>query len=300
MLKINDKNLLRIIKAAQAGDMEAFGALYTYSYSRVYQTALIILRNKEDAEDVCQDIFIRVMENLSTLRIPEQYNFWLHRITVNQCLNFKRKRIPETDDLYDAEFMPDSSIDVDPFIKTLSNERQRILIKSLFSMSEVHRISFILKYYDDCKIEEIAAIFNCSPGTVKSRLNKARSLLKKSLQSHGINSGFLVTLPIGPALESWAQATLPSVQTTTQTFYQVTATKHATEGITLNPVEATKASRHFLLTGSGIFTATAASLVVLGGTAFGITALNTSHTAEVAAQPSAAPSFISPSIDVMS
>lgn len=301
MLKINDKNLLNTIKAAKAGNMEAFGDLYSYSYSRVYQTALVILRNKEDAEDVCQEVFIRALESLPTLRIPEQYNFWLHRITVNQCLNFKRKKMPDTDNFYDAEFMPDSSIDVNPFIKNLSNERHRVLLKSLLSMSEVHRTTIFLKYYDHCKIEDIAAIFDCSPGTVKSRLNTARNLLKKSLQSQGINSGFLVALPIGPTLNSWAQASLPSVQTTTQTFHHVTAAKQTAESVTLNPIEAAKASSHFLPTNFGVFTATAAALIVIGGTALGITTFKTPPTAEAPVYPSVTTvSFVSPSIDAVS
>ncbi|MEG0378735.1 MAG: RNA polymerase sigma factor [Eubacterium sp.] len=209
MQTIDEKKLTDLIIRAQNHDSQAFADLYALSYQRVYTTALTLLKNEENAEDVTQNVFIRIMDSLHTLRNPKQYFSWLYRVTYRQALDFitLENRYPRDSDTF--EYFPDPDVLIDPLASCIQNERQALVAKALLSLPVKYRTTLLLKYYYGEKIQDIAEMLDCSPGTVKSRLHKGRQLLKQSLHAKGVHINIFGAVPLAPALGALANGTTP-------------------------------------------------------------------------------------------
>jgi RNA polymerase sigma-70 factor (ECF subfamily) len=174
---------LDLIKYAQAGDREAFAALFEQYKNLVYKTAYLILGDAHEAEDALQEVFLSVHKSLSSFDSHKgAFTTWLYRVTLNFCLNHRRKRhysslenispIPATD-------FPGAQLAEDDALwqaaRSLSDKQQAVLI---------------LRYYWDLPYAEIASILDIPLGTVKSRLDLALKTLRKILeeQEHGNDS----------------------------------------------------------------------------------------------------------------
>ncbi len=170
---------LVLIRRCQAGDEEAFARLFEEYKNLVYRAAYLTLGNNADAEDILQDVFLQVHRSLETYD-PNRGAFttWLHRITVNRCLNWRRRR-PKVDSLDEAaearaggrDVMPDRYADDDCVRRALD----RLSVKL--------RVVVVLRHYSDLSYAEIAEILDLPLGTVKSRLNLALRTLHGELKA---------------------------------------------------------------------------------------------------------------------
>jgi len=166
---------LDLIKHAQAGDREAFAALFEQYKNMVYKTAYLIVGNAHDAEDALQEVFLLVHKSLSSFDSRKgAFTTWLYRITLNFCLNHRRKR--QQASLEDVSPTPATNF---PGARLAEEDS---LWQATRSLSDKQQAVVILRYYWDLPYAEIASILDIPLGTVKSRLDLALKTLRKVLE----------------------------------------------------------------------------------------------------------------------
>lgn len=180
-----------IIKKAQKGDPTAFEKLVTANEAFVYNLALRTLRSEQDAQDACQEVFIKVWTSLGSFRGDSKLSVWLYRITGNVCTDILRRRKGDTVSLTfedgdggDTELeIPDSA--PGPYEILEKKERSAALSAALFSLPEEHRRPLILRESGGMSYIEISKALNIEVGTVKSRIFRARKKLCEILSEDG-------------------------------------------------------------------------------------------------------------------
>jgi RNA polymerase sigma-70 factor, ECF subfamily len=169
-----------LIRQAARGNVEAYNLLVSRWEKRVYNYLLRLSRNREDALDLTQDVFLKAYQNLRKLDDPARFGPWLYRIAHNEAFSMFRKRRP-AGDIEEAEpESTDTSITVGgsavfPVELSLSVE------SALGRLTSDQREAVVLKIYQGFKFEEMAEILGCPVSTIKSRLYTALELLKLEL-----------------------------------------------------------------------------------------------------------------------
>jgi len=176
-----------VIRRAAKGDEEAFAELVKAHQTMVYNMALSFLRNREDALDVSQEVFLKVYRALPRYRFESAFSTWLYRLTKNAVLDHLRaqKRRPKAalDELEEQGMtVKDESEHADPFTELLTNERRQMLYDAMDCLSEEHREVIRLSCFCGESYETIASHLGISLGTVKSRINRAKKELRKLLE----------------------------------------------------------------------------------------------------------------------
>ena len=169
-----------LIRQAARGSVEAFNLLVSRWEKRVYNYLLRLVRNREDALDLTQDVFLKAYQNLRKLDDPQRFSSWVFRIAHNEAYSMFRKRRPETDT---AEIQPEGTENeiavggsgVFPIELSLA------VGSALGRLSPDQREAVVLKIYQGFKFEEMAEILSCPVSTVKSRVYTALELLKREL-----------------------------------------------------------------------------------------------------------------------
>ena len=160
----------------QAEDEEAFAALFQQYKNLVFKTAYLMLGNPIEAEDALQEVFLNVHRALGTFD-PSRAAFstWLYRITVNHCLNRRRKRELS---LFPLGEVPGHAPSPEGQIMT-----DEVLEQALDSLSDKLRSVVVLRYYADLPYAEIGEILDVPLGTVKSRLSQALDTMRQTLDT---------------------------------------------------------------------------------------------------------------------
>lgn len=184
-----------VIKA-QNGDQSAFSFLYEETYKSKYYLALKYMKNKEAAEDVLQDAYLKAFSKLGTLKQPEAFEGWLGMIVANTAKNMLVKKNPllfsemavdqEGEEyVYDVE---DEDPENQPELAYTREETKELVHVLLDGLSEEQRMAILMFHLENASISEIARAMECSENTVKSRLNYGRKNLKiqaEQLQKKG-------------------------------------------------------------------------------------------------------------------
>jgi len=171
------------VSTALDGDrMSGFEELYRRHYRRVYSICLRMTGNVAEAEDLTQEVFIQLYRKLDSFRGEAAFTTWLHRLTVNQVLMHFRKRSVRSELTTDDGEIPDS---VDP--DTINPEAMPIVDRialedAIAALPPGYRSVFVLHDIEGYEHEEIATLLECSSGTSKSQLHKARLKLRRLLQ----------------------------------------------------------------------------------------------------------------------
>jgi len=182
-VNINDEILIEKIKE---GDIDAFEVLISRYEARVYTIAYRYIGNYNDASDLAQEALIRVYRSIYSFRGDSSFLTWLYRVVTNVCKDELRRRAREKtvsmDELEERGLTPA----VEPGHRSLEDfilrkEWQDEVQEVLNTLSEEHRAVVIMRDIQGYSYEEIAHFLECSLGTVKSRLNRARSTLKDRL-----------------------------------------------------------------------------------------------------------------------
>lgn len=175
-----DGETLEWIRRSQAGDAEAFAALFHKHKNLVYRTAYLMLGNAGEAEDLMQEVFLEVYRTLRTYQPAKgAFTTWLYRITVNDCLNHKRSRRWTSVSLDEAIALPHAA--------ALGDDRPEIdedVWRAISRLSPKLRIVVILRYYWDMSYAELTQVLNLPLGTVKSRLNQALQQVKRDIEAN--------------------------------------------------------------------------------------------------------------------
>jgi len=184
-------NESEIIRQCRAGDTSGFDLLVEEHYTRVYNTALRVLGNPDSAADATQAAFVRAFRSLDSFRGDSTFSTWLYRITVNVCLDELRNRSQEPisltfvgDDDEDPQerSIPDER--AEPSACVARNERQRLVQQAIGQLAAEYRVVLVLYDINGFSYKDTAQILGIPVGTVKSRLNRARSALKEVLRPH--------------------------------------------------------------------------------------------------------------------
>jgi RNA polymerase sigma-70 factor (ECF subfamily) len=171
----------------QAGDAEAFDCLFSQYKDQVYRIAIAVLRQPQDAEDVVQEVFLRVHRAIGSFDPQRgQFTTWLYQITVNYCRSMLRRKrfftMPWQQDQLEERVPGDLSLEK----QILQDEFRQTLWEEINALGDKHRLVVVLHYYMDLSCERIAEILGCRPGTVYSRLHTARHRLQDRLERRGV------------------------------------------------------------------------------------------------------------------
>ncbi len=185
-----------LVMACREGDDAAFEALMRRYKDRVYNVLYRFLGHREDALDVAQEVFLRAYRGLPDFRGDARVYTWLYRIAVNLARNRVRDlgrkgrdRATSLEGLDEAAPGVARLATADretPRDRAQRGELEAALEACLDDLPETYRLAFVLRIYDALSYEAMADALECPAGTVKSRLNQARRLLRACLDKHGV------------------------------------------------------------------------------------------------------------------
>jgi RNA polymerase sigma-70 factor (ECF subfamily) len=181
-----------IIARAKDGDRKALSELVMLYSNRIYNLALRILRNREDAEDVLQETFLAVVEKLHTFNEKSSFFTWIYRIATNASLMKIRKKrhtfieLPDHPDFSKPEVADWSQ---NPVREIQNKELKKILDRAIGELSEIYRSVFVLRDIEQLPIKETAKILDISEENVKIRLRRARLFLREKLSVYFTEDG---------------------------------------------------------------------------------------------------------------
>jgi RNA polymerase sigma-70 factor (ECF subfamily) len=179
-----------LVRRVVRGDASAFGPIVQRYQDRIYNTVYRMVGSAEDARDLVQDVFVRAYENLATFQGTSSLYTWLFRIAVNTSLSHRRKRKGvrvvrsvggEDGQGAAGDGWPDPAPS-DPAGRMVAAETEAAVQQALDSLDEEHRTVVVLRDVQHCDYREMAEILGVPTGTVKSRLHRARLLLRDKLQ----------------------------------------------------------------------------------------------------------------------
>lgn len=176
-------NEAQLIEMALQGDSAAFGSLVRRYQDRLFTSMVHLVGQREEAEDIVQDAFVQALLKLSSFRQSSSFYTWLYRIAFNAAVNRRRRTrgevpLDQTPGNYPAE--PADPND-QPAERILRSERVQQIQSALKSLSEEFRAVLVLREIEGFDYDTIARVLDVSVGTVRSRLHRARALMREQL-----------------------------------------------------------------------------------------------------------------------
>jgi len=178
-----------VVEHCQQGELRSYEILVNRYRDRVYGLAFSMLRNEEDATDVCQEAFVRAWQGIRKFKKNSSFYTWLYRITTNLCVDFVRKRDRRPTTTFEETVDPDTDANVQeppssnpsPIEEAQRAELRGQIDAALLELSPEHRAVIHFREYEGMDYAEIARVAGCSTGTVMSRLHYARKHLQRIL-----------------------------------------------------------------------------------------------------------------------
>lgn len=187
----------RLIKRAQEGDVNAFRELVERHMKKMYYLCYDLTRNHHDAEDLSQEVFIKVFHSISKFRGESKFSSWIHRIAVNTFIDKGRRYKPVLDS-FEEEFSEDENVvkppvDQEPIHNPEKGAESGLIQKhldhALKELPNQQRSVFVLRHYQQYSLKEIAELLKISEGSVKSSLFRAIRRLQESLSFYRYDLG---------------------------------------------------------------------------------------------------------------
>jgi RNA polymerase sigma-70 factor, ECF subfamily len=169
-----------LVQRCRDGDRNAFGTLVDRYQKPVYNAALRMLRNPEDARDVAQTVFLKVYEHLGDYDPTHKFYSWIYRIALNESINVldRRRRLePISGDEIDERLGAEDEL--------ASEQSAQRVQRALMTIKPEYRAVIVLKHFLELSYEDVGQVLQLPEKTVKSRLFTARQLLKDALQASG-------------------------------------------------------------------------------------------------------------------
>jgi RNA polymerase sigma factor (sigma-70 family) len=166
----------------QKGDVRAFNDLIRRYQERVYWIARRILGNHADADDVAQEVFIKVYDSLKGFRSESSFYTWIYRVSVNAALNLLRKRRIRDFVRFDELIAPLLSDEPRPDEHLESSERKQLIDEAIGKLPAKQRTVFVLRYYENLPYEEIAKMLKRSVGGMKANYFQAVQKISRYLK----------------------------------------------------------------------------------------------------------------------
>ena len=176
-----------LVRAAAGGDTEAFERLVRTYENKIYHLALRMCGSSEEASDIAQEAFLAAWRGLPSFRGEANFATWLYRLTSNAAIDYLRRQKKERGD------MSLDAVDTGPGPQDAAErtEVRTAVAAGLQQLSEGHRQVLVLREIQGLSYEEIADVLEVDLGTVKSRISRARTALRKILLENGNLSGYL-------------------------------------------------------------------------------------------------------------
>jgi len=189
---MNPEEELNIIQRVIGGDKNAFEELVLANQKNVYNLALKMTRNEEDALDISQEAFLKAFRQLESFRGESRLSVWLYRLTYNLCIDFLRKK-PRSKVIsitYDDESGESADLEIPdlrnlPEDNVLRGETRKIIASSINELGGKHREVLVMREITGMSYDDMAATLGVNVGTIKSRLARARTRLAEILIAKG-------------------------------------------------------------------------------------------------------------------
>jgi RNA polymerase sigma-70 factor (ECF subfamily) len=182
-----------LVRMALERDGDAFRIIMQRHNRRLYRCARSIVRDDSEAEDVVQEAYVNAFSNLASFRGKSSLVTWLTRITLNEALGRVRRRRPTVDlatldcvgrDKARIFAFPLMATNTDPERTAAQREIRRLIERAIDDLPELFRVVFVMRDIEDMSVEETADLLGLRAATVKTRLHRARRLLRKALDEH--------------------------------------------------------------------------------------------------------------------
>lgn len=185
---------IALIKRAKLGDKQAFERLINLYKDKIYFHGYRMLGNKEEAEDICQETFLRVYINIDKYNEKFKFSTWVYKIATNLCIDRIRKNKKNVFSLDDNSFNDDNidwySIVPDARVNTeeeiILNEQKSIIQKCFEGLSVKYRTIMTLRYVDGLTLQEISKITELPVTTIKTRLHRGREYMRGNLINNNL------------------------------------------------------------------------------------------------------------------
>ncbi|SHI46107.1 RNA polymerase, sigma subunit, ECF family [Flavobacterium terrae] len=184
MTFIEDQHYINLILN---GNTNSFATLVDRYKDMVYTLALKMLNNKEEAEEIAQDTFIKVFNSLSKFKGESKFSTWVYKVTYNTCLDALKKKKKQNNVAYIEDFSEHQTKKLEGILDNIDEkERNRAIQDCLEELPSDEAFLLTLYYFDDKSIEEVAKVVNISTDNVKIKLFRTRkklaTILKKRLE----------------------------------------------------------------------------------------------------------------------
>lgn len=184
-------NISHLVEKIKKGDNKSFEKLYKLTEREVWFTCISFLKNETTAQDIMQETYITAFLKIQSLEKLSQIRSWLNRIAVNKCKNYLKGKgeIQLDDEIFENQAIVDERISIPE--EYISDKAKREIILSIMQevLSDVQYQTVIMHYFNEMTVDEIAEVFECSRGTVLSRLNYSRAKMKTAIEDYENKSG---------------------------------------------------------------------------------------------------------------
>ena len=184
-------NISHLVEKIKKGDNKSFEKLYKLTEREVWFTCISFLKNETTAQDIMQETYITAFLKIQYLEKSSQIRSWLNRIAVNKCKNYLKGKgeIQLDDEIFENQAIVDERISIPE--EYISDKAKREIILSIMQevLSDVQYQTVIMHYFNEMTVDEIAEVFECSRGTVLSRLNYSRAKMKTAIEDYENKSG---------------------------------------------------------------------------------------------------------------
>ena len=184
-------NISHLVEKIKKGDNKSFEKLYKLTEREVWFTCISFLKNETTAQDIMQETYITAFLKIQSLEKSSQIRSWINRIAVNKCKNYLKGKgeIQLDDEIFENQAIVDERISIPE--EYISDKAKREIILSIMQevLSDVQYQTVIMHYFNEMTVDEIAEVFECSRGTVLSRLNYSRAKMKTAIEDYENKSG---------------------------------------------------------------------------------------------------------------
>lgn len=184
-------NISHLVEKIKKGHNKSFEKLYKLTEREVWFTCISFLKNETTAQDIMQETYITAFLKIQSLEKSSQIRSWLNRIAVNKCKNYLKGKgeIQLDDEIFENQAIVDERISIPE--EYISDKAKREIILSIMQevLSDVQYQTVVMHYFNEMTVDEIAEVFECSRGTVLSRLNYSRAKMKTAIEDYENKSG---------------------------------------------------------------------------------------------------------------
>lgn len=185
---MEERDLINLVKQK---DRNAFKTLVEAWQDMVFNTAVGILQNEEDAEDVAQEVFMQVFESIETFKEESKLSTWIYRITVSKAMDHIRKKRTKKRFAFLKSLFKDDGLEmieppdfIHPGVKLENKENAQALFQAMDKLPPNQKTAFVLNKMESLSYAEVGDILELSSSAVDSLLQRARQNLKKELKTH--------------------------------------------------------------------------------------------------------------------